>query len=154
MSALAWWQDVEFTERMRLLQEGFFDQSGYSAVGWACVVIIVGAIVLIIVSRVQRRVSGEVIPNDPRGLFHTVLEQLSLSPEERGAVDSIAREAKLRHPAALLLAPRLFDSCAEQFLKRQPADWDAARARREALLTARARLFGGDPSAERAEVRA
>lgn len=144
MSALAWWQDVEFAERMRLLQEGFFDQSGYSAVGWACVVIIVGAIVLIIVSRVQRRVSGELIPNDPRGLFHTVLEQLTLSPDERSAVELMAREAKLRHPTALLLAPKLFDLCAEQSLMRQVADWDATRARRQTLLAARARLFGGD----------
>jgi hypothetical protein len=128
------------TEGIRRLQEGFRQESSLGPVLWSCVGIVVATIIVLLIARVQRRKSGDFVPNDPKRLFQSLMDRLELSEGNRSLLESMAREMRLKHPAVLLLAPAVFDRAAQLWSARSQRFADAHRDR---IASLRRSLFPG-----------
>lgn len=135
-------QSDAMNEQLQLLKEGIFGPSSWEPILVACIVIAVGTCVVLLASRRQRRVKGEVVPNDPRKLFHSLLDRMEFDGPDRRLLESAAKELKLQNPAVILLAPATFDRSMAEYMQRTAAGATNATAT-ASLRRMRARLFPG-----------
>ncbi len=128
-------------EGIRQLQEGFRSESSIGPVLWSCVGIVLASLVVLLISRIQKRTSGELIPDDPKKLFQSLMERMELADSQRVLLESLAKTLRLKHPAGLLLAPKLFDEAAEQWSSRFFQTGSSADSNRMKLKNLRDYLF-------------
>ncbi len=78
--------------------------------------------------------------NNPHALFHNLLEELSISGDDRRWLETVVKETRTTHPATLLISVVLFDERTSKWQARGGnAQPDAGLAWRVAAL--RRRLF-------------
>lgn len=114
-----------------------FQEGGSTGVA---LLIVVGIVGLVLVAYwLTRRLnldSGErARPDDPGKLYRELLDKLDLPPAQRRILDTVAKDLRLRNPAKILLSPKLFDRCVDQWEEtRGQADTRAAEGPPERLI--------------------
>jgi len=110
-------------DQLTLVQKAIRDQfqRGGSFTGVALVLL--GVVVVVVLTyflaRCQQRNDRTIRRFEPRQLFDGLLHKLLLTTEQRQWLNAVARDAKLEHPAVLLLSDKLYDRCVNEWESRR-----------------------------------
>lgn len=137
-------QATGLTEAQRAVRDHF--QEGGSIGSVLLVVGVVAGVILAacwLARRQRRRAQKHAPRDDPDRLFGDLLRGLALTAPQRGLLDTVAKELRLRNPAVILLSPTLFDRHVDQWraLNHQACDHVDPRADERIVAQVRAVLF-------------
>ena len=125
------------TEIQQAVRDQF--QRGGSLSTVLVVVLCVSAAVLLVwvLTRLFRAREGGNLPDNPKQLFHDLLEKLDVSAPQRQVLDRMAKDLRLKQPSTILLSESLFERCAAQWRTGRAG----ARGDQELVCQIRAVLF-------------
>ena len=89
----------------------------------------------------QRRTRATTLPPDPGRLFSDLMSRLGMTPQQRKALEHVARDLRLANPAAILVSETLFDRGLERWRADRPSDQPESPAPTALMTEIRATLF-------------
>ena len=97
----------------------------------------VGVLLIWALTRLFRTREGGNLPDNPKQLFHGLLEKLDVSAPQRQVLDRMVKDLRLKQPSTILLSESLFERCAAQWRTGRAG----ARGDQELVCQIRAVLF-------------
>jgi hypothetical protein len=130
---------AQLTDVQRAVQEHF--QRGGSMLTVLILLAVLTSMIIAVhlLTRRQERRRGAALTDDPMGLFRELLADLHLTTPQRKLLARAAKEARLAHPAVILLSSRVFS----QHVESRSADHDRAitHADRQLIAQLKETLF-------------
>lgn len=89
----------------------------------------------------QRRVRATTLPPDPGRLFSDLMSRLGMTPQQRKALEHVARDLRLANPAVILISETLFDRGLERYRAARLSDQPESSDPTALMTEIRATLF-------------
>lgn len=107
------------TPTQRAVRDYIHEGGTAAGVAWLMLVLALIIVVAYFATRPKDRALDGAIRPCPQRFFRTLLARLGLTAPQRRVLISVAADLRLINPAAMLLAPTLFDRYTEQWRSRR-----------------------------------
>ncbi len=94
-----------------------------------------------LIAKKQRRARATTLPPDPGRLFSDLMSRLGMTPQQRKALEHVARDLRLANPAVILISETLFDRGLERYRAARPSGSPESTEPTALMTEIRATLF-------------
>lgn len=106
------------TPTQRAVREQFQEGGNIGTLAWVMLVLALVIVIAYFATRPKDRTLDGTLRPCPQRFFRTLLSRLGLTAPQRRVLNSVAADLRLTNPAAMLLAPALFDRYTKQWRSR------------------------------------